>query len=112
MMRMKNKPPTAAGGSPDSMGAEWEMRPGGMLVQKRNPDSDHRSIPPPTIRVRVKYGSTYHEINISSQASFGELKKMLTGPTGLHHQDQKLIYKDKELRTQLRKTERIREMGP
>lgn len=26
----------------------------------------------------------------------GELKKLLTGPTGLHHQDQKLIYKDKE----------------
>ncbi|KAK6135300.1 hypothetical protein DH2020_030942 [Rehmannia glutinosa] len=25
-----------------------------------------------------------------------ELKKMLSGPTGLHHQDQKLIYKDKE----------------
>ncbi|CAI0546995.1 unnamed protein product [Linum tenue] len=104
MMRMKNKPPTAAtanggsaaGGSPDSTGAEWELRPCGMLVQKRNPDSDHRAIPPPTIRVRVKYGSTYHEISISSQASFGELKKMLTGPTGLHHQDQKLIYKDKE----------------
>ncbi|CAI0546997.1 unnamed protein product [Linum tenue] len=53
-----------------------------MLVQKRNPDSDHRAIPPPTIR--EKYEKT------------GELKKMLTGPTGLHHQDQKLIYKDKE----------------
>lgn len=26
----------------------------------------------------------------------GELKKMLTGPTGLHHQDQKLLFKDKE----------------
>lgn len=26
----------------------------------------------------------------------GELKKMLVGPTGLHHQDQKLIFKDKE----------------
>lgn len=26
----------------------------------------------------------------------GELKKRLTGPTGLHHQDQKLYYKDKE----------------
>lgn len=26
----------------------------------------------------------------------GELKKLLTGPTGLHHEDQKLIYKDKE----------------
>lgn len=74
---------------------EWEVRPGGMLVQKRNPDSENRP-PPPPIRVRVKYGSIYHEINISSQATFGELKKMLTGPTGLHHQDQKLLYKDKE----------------
>lgn len=74
---------------------EWEVRPGGMLVQKRNPDSENRP-PPPPIRVRVKYGSIYHEINISSQATFGELKKMLTGPTGLHHQDQKLMYKDKE----------------
>lgn len=26
----------------------------------------------------------------------GELKKMLTGPTGLHAQDQKLIFKKKE----------------
>jgi hypothetical protein len=26
----------------------------------------------------------------------GDLKKMLSGPTGLHHQDQKLFYKDKE----------------
>ncbi|KAF5764729.1 putative Ubiquitin-like domain superfamily, molecular chaperone regulator BAG [Helianthus annuus] len=49
----------------------------------------------PTIQVRVKFGSIYHEINISSQATFGELKKMLSGPTGLHHEDQKLMYKDK-----------------
>ncbi|KAL0341083.1 UNVERIFIED_CONTAM: BAG family molecular chaperone regulator 1 [Sesamum radiatum] len=74
---------------------QWELRPGGMLVQKRT-DGDTAHIPPPTIRVRVKYGSIYHEIYISSQATFGELKKMLSGPTGLHHQDQKLFYKDKE----------------
>lgn len=85
----------SAGGGAESTPSEWEMRPGGMLVQKRN-DSDQNSAPLPTIRVRVKYGSTYHEIHISSQATFGELKKMLVGPTGLHHQDQKLIYKDKE----------------
>lgn len=72
---------------------EWEMRPGGMLVQKSDPT---RIPPPPTIRVRVKYGSVYHEINISSQATFGELKKMLSGPTGLHHEDQKLMFKDRE----------------
>lgn len=83
-----------SGTEPRSM--EWEMRPGGMLVQRRTVDSDPNPVPPPTIRVRVKYGSTYHEVNIGSQATFGELKKMLTGPTGLHHQDQKLFYKDKE----------------
>ncbi|XP_038994200.1 BAG family molecular chaperone regulator 1-like [Hibiscus syriacus] len=103
MMRMKTKatglsPVTNGGGSAFSGGVEpvaqdWELRPGGMLVQK---DSGRNSIPPPTIRVRVKYRSIYHEISISSQATFGELKKMLTGPTGLHHQDQKLLYKDKE----------------
>ncbi|XP_057762730.1 BAG family molecular chaperone regulator 3-like [Arachis stenosperma] len=75
---------------------EWEMRPGGMLVQMRTADSDRNSVPPPTIRVRVKYNSIYHEVNINSQATFGELKKMLSGSTGLHHQDQKLFYKDKE----------------
>ncbi|XP_059667030.1 BAG family molecular chaperone regulator 1-like [Cornus florida] len=105
MMRMKTR---TTGLSPvndssrDGVGGgrggegEWELRPGGMLVQKRNPDSDQNRVPPPTIRVRVKYGSIYHEINISSQATFGDLKKMLSGPTGLHHQDQKLLFKDKE----------------
>ncbi|KAK4340833.1 hypothetical protein RND71_039334 [Anisodus tanguticus] len=99
MMGMKTKttgmPPIINVGSVASEN-EWELRPSGMLVQKRNPDSENRPPPPPIIRVRVKYRSIYHEINISSQATFGELKKMLTGPTGLHHQDQKLLYKDKE----------------
>ncbi|KAJ1402514.1 Ubiquitin-like domain superfamily [Sesbania bispinosa] len=105
MMKMRNmtngfssmngrRSPGGTGTEPRAM--DWEMRPGGMLVQRRTADSDRNSVPPPTIRVRVKYGSTYHEVNISSQATFGELKKMLSGPTGLHHQDQKLFYKDKE----------------
>ncbi|KAK4749700.1 hypothetical protein SAY87_027149 [Trapa incisa] len=103
MMRTKAKMRGGLNGSSGTgtgrvdSGEEWEMRPGGMLVQKRNPDSDRNAAPPPpTIRVRVKHGSIYHEISISSTATFGDLKKMLTGPTGLHHQDQKLVYKDKE----------------
>lgn len=102
MMKMRTKTTGMSqinGGSTvghgESTPAEWEMRPGGMLVQKRT-DSDQNSAPPPTIRVRVKHGSVYHEIHISAQASFGELKKMLVGPTGLHHQDQKLLFKEKE----------------
>ncbi|KAK9147733.1 hypothetical protein Scep_006490 [Stephania cephalantha] len=112
MMRMRSKgsTPAAAAPSPKSSAAanngrseevEWEMRPGGMLVQKRTPESDRASLPPPTIRVRVKHGSSsssssYHEIYINSQATFGELKKMLAGPSGVHPQDQKLMFKDKE----------------
>ncbi|XP_044506656.1 BAG family molecular chaperone regulator 1 [Mangifera indica] len=107
MMKMKTKTTglspspmmngsSAGGAPPEPLAYDWELRPGGMLVQKRNPDTDRTSAPPPTIRVRVKYGSVYHEMHISSQATFGELKKMLSGPTGLHHEDQKLIYKDKE----------------
>ncbi|KAI5595008.1 hypothetical protein BDE02_03G109600 [Populus trichocarpa] len=76
---------------------EWEIRPGGMLVQKRTTaDSNHNSVPVSNIKVRVKYGSLCHEISISSQASFAELKKMLAEHTGVHPLDQKLIFKKKE----------------
>ncbi|KAK7251251.1 hypothetical protein RIF29_34285 [Crotalaria pallida] len=96
MFSRAKKSDIGAPGTPNVV-AEWELRPGGMLVQKRgnnyvNQNSAHDS----TIKVRVKYGSSYHEIRISSHASFGELKKMLTGATGLHAQDQKLIFKKKE----------------
>lgn len=74
----------------------WEVRPGGMLVQKRTSDCNQNQNHAPNIKVRVKYGSNSHDVVISSQASFGELKKVLAGLTGLHTQDQKLIYKEKE----------------
>jgi hypothetical protein len=81
MMRMKTAKTTGLsqmnGSAGGGAGGEWEVRPGGMLVQKRSPDSDRTSIPPPTIRVKVKYGSTHHEINISSQATFGKLFSLL-----------------------------------
>ncbi|XP_020243729.1 BAG family molecular chaperone regulator 1-like [Asparagus officinalis] len=67
-----------------------------MLVQKRSQESESASKPAPAIRVLVKYGSAYHEICVNSQATFGELKKLLSGPTGLHPLDQKILYKDKE----------------
>ncbi|XP_057477208.1 BAG family molecular chaperone regulator 1-like isoform X1 [Actinidia eriantha] len=85
-------PRQGSGGGYEAAG--WEFRPGGMLVQKRN--SDQNSVPISKIKVRVKHGPSCHEISISPQASFGELKKTLAGPTGLHPQDQKLVYKDKE----------------
>lgn len=97
-MRRAKVPPVGFKKSPDAdHAAEWEVRPGGMLVQKRIPGSDTAaSAAAATIRVKVKYGSAYHEIYLSSQASFVELKKRLSERTGLHPLDQKLVFKDKE----------------
>ncbi|XP_043714559.1 BAG family molecular chaperone regulator 3-like isoform X1 [Telopea speciosissima] len=103
MMRMRTKTKgmsvmngnSGGGGVGEPEAVHWEVRPGGMLVQQRNPDSGRASVAP-TIRVKVKYGFSYHEIYINSQANFGELKKLLSAPTGLHHEDQKLLFKDKE----------------
>ncbi|KAK9079679.1 hypothetical protein SSX86_001352 [Deinandra increscens subsp. villosa] len=93
--------PAAKGGATSTSGGgggmtAWELRPCGMLVQKRNSDVNQSQNVVPTIKVKVKYCSSYHEITIKSQATFGELKKMLAGRTGLNPLDQKLVYKDKE----------------
>ncbi|TVU12912.1 hypothetical protein EJB05_46579 [Eragrostis curvula] len=102
---MKNPPVTAAvapaAGGKVSAEEVWEVRPGGMLVQKRGGGSsdDEPSVnvkPVPTIRVKVKHAGVTHEIYISSEASFGELKKLVAAKTGLHPDDQKVLYKDKE----------------
>ncbi|XP_052160271.1 BAG family molecular chaperone regulator 3-like [Oryza glaberrima] len=107
---MKNPPPppvvgAAAGAAAAAAGGKvpaeevWEVRPGGMLVQKRGGGADEEPVnvkPVPTIRVKVKHAGITHEIYINSQASFGELKKMVAARTGLHPDDQKVMYKDKE----------------
>lgn len=93
MKEKETATPAAAAAKED----EWEVRPGGMLVQKRSPDADAPAAPVPTIRVKVKFNGVTHEIYISSQASFGELKKMMSAKTGLHHEDQKLVYKSREM---------------
>ncbi|KAI0499877.1 hypothetical protein KFK09_018085 [Dendrobium nobile] len=89
---MKDSPATI----PVNEQAKWEVRPCGMLVQKRSSEDSAVAAPVPTFRLRVKHGSIYHEIYISSQASFGDLKKLLAERTGLHPQDQKILFKDKE----------------
>jgi hypothetical protein len=69
-----------------------------MLVQKRTPDSvpPPSGAPVPTICVKVKFAGVTHEVYVNSQASFGELKKLMSKKTGLHPDDQKVLYKDRE----------------
>ncbi|EFJ27783.1 hypothetical protein SELMODRAFT_164705 [Selaginella moellendorffii] len=77
----------------------WELRPGGMLVQKRqsgegeNGDSTPAG---PLIKIRVSHGLQAHEISVPAQASFGELKKLVAVETGLQPHEQRLLFRGKE----------------
>ncbi|XP_054779381.1 BAG family molecular chaperone regulator 2-like [Prosopis cineraria] len=73
--------------------AEWEMRPGGMLVQKR---SEKTEAPVPTLRLRIAYGALRYEMSVSSIVTFGEVKKLLTERTGLQPGEQRLVFRGKE----------------
>ncbi|KAL6003292.1 hypothetical protein ACLOJK_023515 [Asimina triloba] len=73
---------------------DWELRPGGMLVQKR----DDGPSPPfgPMIKIKVSHGSYLHEISVPAQATFGDLKRLLAQETGLEPQEQRLLFRGKE----------------
>lgn len=55
---------------------EWEMRPGGMLVQKRNEKDG--VLPLLNVRLRILYGVLRYEISVNSQATFGKCARALS----------------------------------
>lgn len=72
-MRARDATPTMSSSSTTARGEEdfeWEMRPGGMLVQKRSAKPD---APVPNLRLRIAYGALRYEIYVTSMATFGEL---------------------------------------
>ncbi|KAF5175815.1 Bag family molecular chaperone regulator [Thalictrum thalictroides] len=71
----------------------WELRPGGMLVQKR---IDGVGASGPIIKIKVSHGSYQHEINVPAQSTFGDLKKLLVSETGLEPKEQRLLFRGKE----------------
>lgn len=73
--------------------SEWEMRPGGMLVQKRTGKPD---APVPNLRLRIAYGALRYEICLSSSSTFGEVKKVMSEETGLKVEEQRVVYRGKE----------------
>ncbi|KAK4804248.1 hypothetical protein SAY86_004065 [Trapa natans] len=78
---------------------QWELRPGGMLVQKRESISDghHKSGYQGTITIRVSYGGAqWFEIPIESTSTFGELKMVLSMVTSLEPREQRLLFRGKE----------------
>ncbi len=47
---------------------EWELRPGGMLVQKRDAGEASSG---PMIKIKVSHGSYHHNITVPAQSTFG-----------------------------------------
>uniref|UniRef100_A0ACD5UBY3 Uncharacterized protein n=1 Tax=Avena sativa TaxID=4498 RepID=A0ACD5UBY3_AVESA len=71
---------------------EWEVRPGGMLVQRRDCRGDVEVI---TVRVSTGF-SSWHEVSIGATCTFGELKVILSMVTGLEPREQRLLFRGKE----------------
>ncbi|KAF8715122.1 hypothetical protein HU200_027676 [Digitaria exilis] len=70
---------------------KWEVRPGGMLVQKRDGRADAE-----VITVRVATGFSWHDVSIGATCTFGELKVVLSMVTGLEPREQRLLFRGKE----------------
>ncbi|CAN1725460.1 BAG family molecular chaperone regulator 4 [Linum perenne] len=76
---------------------KWEVRPGGMLVQKRQNVDDHSTTSTEElITLRVSTVSQFHDISIEATSTFGELKMVLALVTNLEPKEQRLLFKGKE----------------
>ncbi|XP_038880887.1 BAG family molecular chaperone regulator 4 [Benincasa hispida] len=78
---------------------EWEMRPGGMLVQKRedNNGADVSSTGPMiAVSVTHGHGPTKYKLFLPAQSTFGDMKKHLVAKTGLQPEEQRLLFRGKE----------------
>ncbi|GJM92664.1 hypothetical protein PR202_ga09155 [Eleusine coracana subsp. coracana] len=70
---------------------EWEVRPGGMLVQRRDGEAAG-----PAIRVRVSHGAALRDVFVPAQATFGELKRFVAQTTGVEPERQRLFFRGRE----------------
>ncbi|XVF16289.1 hypothetical protein REPUB_Repub10bG0018400 [Reevesia pubescens] len=73
---------------------KWELRPGGMMVQKRETGATANG--EGLITVRVSTLSQWHDISIESTSTFGELKMILSLVTSLEPKEQRILFKGKE----------------
>ncbi|KAJ6985008.1 BAG family molecular chaperone regulator 4-like [Populus alba x Populus x berolinensis] len=72
---------------------DWELRPGGMLVQKRDVGVGSSG---PMIKIKVSHGSCHYDTDVPAQSTFGDLKKVLANETGLEPKEQRLLFRGKE----------------
>ncbi|KAF3496874.1 hypothetical protein DY000_02055916 [Brassica cretica] len=81
--------------------SEWEVRPGGMLVQRRDDsasssDPQHPAVFGQGIRINVSHGSSHHDLHVSAHATFGDVMKALVQKTGSEAADLKILFRGVE----------------
>ncbi|CAN1142181.1 BAG family molecular chaperone regulator 4 [Linum perenne] len=79
--------------------AELEVRPGGMLVQRRDGDENELSRGDggdPFIKITVSLGPAQHEVHIPAHSTFAELKRVIEQETGVECERQKILFRGKE----------------
>ncbi|XP_043724233.1 BAG family molecular chaperone regulator 1-like [Telopea speciosissima] len=72
---------------------KWEVRPGGLLVQKRD---NGKNLGEEMITIKVSTVTKFHDISIEPTSTFGELKMILKVVTGLEAREQRVLYRGKE----------------
>ncbi|KAM1115282.1 hypothetical protein TB2_038366 [Malus domestica] len=72
---------------------DWELRPGRMLVQKRDIGDANSGI---MIKIKVSHGSYYHDVLVHAQSTFGDLKRVISPETGIEPKEQRLLFRGKE----------------
>ncbi|KAM1494753.1 hypothetical protein ACFX15_028653 [Malus domestica] len=90
---MKKRSRVGAGNDGLNRKIDWELRPGGMLVQKRDTGDANSGI---MIKIKVSHGSYYHDLIVHAQSTFGDLKRVLAHDTGLEPKEQRLLIRGKE----------------
>ncbi|PSS35263.1 BAG family molecular chaperone regulator like [Actinidia chinensis var. chinensis] len=86
-----------SGGGGSGSEIKWELRPGGMLVQKRETNNGGETgHGEEFIIIRVSTVSQWHDIITQATSTFGELKMILSMVTNLEPREQRLLFKGKE----------------
>ncbi|PHT36530.1 hypothetical protein CQW23_24230 [Capsicum baccatum] len=73
-----------------------EMRPSGMLVQKRQNDASPITPSNSTITIKLSYASQQFDLPVPPEFTFGEVKSILSSIIGLEPKVQKLLFRGKE----------------
>ncbi|XP_047179138.1 BAG family molecular chaperone regulator 4-like [Vigna umbellata] len=78
---------------------EWEMRPGGMLVQRRAATEDNGAIYKNVVMmmtITVTHSSSHHDLFLPMNSTFWDVKKLLANKTGLQPEEQQLFFRGEE----------------